>query len=211
MGITLYTRWPLWVRGKAAAAFDIKHAKKWKFDDLTKVRQRRRLQLSRDVHHLNPEINRKGSTKKSWVGKEVGTKTMWVPLVRGACIYGAHMARNITANNTTNTCAFPQHPPHQEKKNSNKCHPTQSRGSETARQINKQSFGLRRESSTRKMSPASLFGLFFFIIIAACNFSCYSPALCMKCAVQLSKQLWLFIFFSCCTSKRRLIGCVKKK
>lgn len=141
--------------------------KKWKFDDLTKIRRRRwrRQQLSRDVHHLNPEINRKGSTKKSWVGKEVGTKTMWVPLVRGACIYGAHMARNITANNTTNTCAFPQHPPHREKKNSNKCHPTQSRGSETAQQTNKQSFGLRRESSTRKMSPASLFGRSFLLLL----------------------------------------------
>lgn len=89
---------------------------------------------------------------------------MWVPLARGACIYGAHMTRNITANNTTNTCAFPQHPPPPEKnKKSNKCHPTQSRGSETARQTNKQSFGLRRESSTHKMSLSLIVWAFLML------------------------------------------------
>lgn len=32
-----------------------------------------------------------------------GTKNMWVTLARGVFIYGTHMTRKITANNTTNT------------------------------------------------------------------------------------------------------------
>lgn len=57
---------------------------------------------------------------KWWAAKEVGTKNMWVTLARGVFIYGTHMTRNITANNTTNTQTLVTL--YGQKKLPNKCH-----------------------------------------------------------------------------------------
>lgn len=125
-----------------------------------------------------PEINNKKRKRQSWAGKEVGTKTMWVPLAKGAFIYGTHMTRNITANNTTNTCTFPQHPTALPKKISNKCHTNQS---EVAKPLNKQTdklLGSGRESSTRKSGLSSFFARSFPL----CRLFCPSPPLCVKSA-----------------------------
>ena len=45
---------------------------------------------------------------------------MWTTLTRGVFIYGTHMTRNITANNTTNTQTLVHFPG--QKKLLNKCH-----------------------------------------------------------------------------------------
>lgn len=165
MGITLYTRWPLWVRGKATAAFDIKNR-----NSMTSQKSRGGSAELCTIWTL-PEINNKKRKRQSWAGKEVGTKTMWVPLAQGAFIYGTHMTRNITANNTTNTCTFPQHPTALPKKISNKCHTNQS---EVAKPLNKQTdklLGSGRESSTRKY-PHSSHVLFLsavcFVVLPLC-------------------------------------------
>lgn len=105
MGITRYTGYPLWVKGKSTAAFDIKNS-------MTSQKLRGCPKELCTIWIL--------LENKRWDGKEVGTKNMWVTLARGVFIYGTHMTRNITANNTTNTQTLVTLP--SQKKLPNKCH-----------------------------------------------------------------------------------------
>lgn len=108
----------------------------------------------RAAYHLSPPRKTNAEPGGRWE-----QKNMWVALARGAFIYGAHMTRNITANNTTNTQTLVTLPG--QKKLPNKCHTNHP---VVVKPLSKQvtQFGLlhfrgRRVSIRKKTHPSSLF------------------------------------------------------